>query len=313
MTKREPLCGAVEAGGTKFVCMVGTGPGDMREQIRFPTTTPESTLRETVDFFRSTEARLGKLAAIGIASFGPVDLHTSSDTFGFITSTPKPGWANVDIMGAIKSAIEVPVAFDTDVNAAALGEWRWGAAQGLDTFIYLTIGTGIGGGGLANGRLMHGLVHPEMGHVRIPHDTVADPFAGVCPFHGDCLEGLASGPAINARWLQAAEQLPDDHPAWTLEARYLALALVNFICTLSPERIVIGGGVMSKPFLFPLVRRQVTELLNNYVRTPRIVGGIDDYVVPPWLADHAGVLGALALAQLQLVTDASASQDPRGR
>lgn len=295
-TGGAPLCGAVEAGGTKFVCMVGTGPADMREQTRIATLTPDSTLRETLSFFRAAADRHGPLAAVGIASFGPIDLHVGSPTFGFITSTPKPGWANVDIAGALRDALGVPIGFDTDVNAAALAEWRWGAAQGLDTFIYLTVGTGIGGGGLVNGRRMHGLVHPEMGHVRIPHDVGADPFAGICPFHGDCLEGLASGPAMNARWLQPAEQLPDDHPGWTLEARYLALALVNFICTLSPERIVIGGGVMSRELLYPLVRRQVVDLLNNYVRAPRIQS-IEDYIVAPWLGSHAGVLGALALAQ----------------
>ena len=300
MTETAPLAGAVEAGGTKFVCMVGTGPDDMREHVRFPTTTPESTLRQTIDFFRSAEARHGRLGAVGVASFGPVDLHRASDTFGFITSTPKAGWSNVDVAGAIKRALNVPVGFDTDVNAAALGEWRWGAAQGLDTFVYLTIGTGIGGGGMVNGRLMHGLVHPEMGHVRIPHDLTADPFAGVCPFHGDCLEGLASGPALNARWLQPAERLPEAHPAWALEARYLALAFVNFICTLSPQRIVVGGGVMSTSHLFPLIREQVSSLLNNYVRTPSILSGMDTYIVPPWLAENAGVLGALALAQAEL-------------
>jgi fructokinase len=272
----------------------------MREQARFPTTSPEATLLETVTFFRSAESRLGKLSAIGIASFGPVDLHPDSPTFGFITSTPKPGWANVDIVGTLRDELGVTVGFDTDVNAAALGEWRWGAAQGLDTFLYLTIGTGIGGGGMVNGRLMHGLVHPEMGHVRIPHDLETDPFAGTCPFHGDCLEGLASGPAMNARWLQPAEQLPADHPGWALEARYLALALVNFICTVSPERIVIGGGVMSSGRLFPLIRQQALELLGNYVRAPQLLNGIDDYIVPPWLGEHAGVLGALALAQREI-------------
>ena len=279
------------------MCMVGTGPGDMREQVRFSTQSPEITLRETLDFFRSAAVRHGRIEAIGIASFGPIDLHVDSPTYGFITSTPKPGWANVDIAGAIRDALAVPVSFDTDVNAAALSEWRWGAAQGLENFIYLTIGTGIGGGGLVNGRLMHGLVHPEMGHVRIPHDVGLDPFAGVCPFHGDCLEGLASGPAMNARWLQPAEQLPDDHRGWVLEARYVALALVDFICTLSPERIVIGGGVMSRTLLYPLVRTHVLALLNNYVRAPQILEAMDDYVVAPWLGGHAGVLGALALAQ----------------
>lgn len=305
----ETLYGAVEAGGTKFVCMVGTGPDDMREQTRMPTTTPEATLRDTIAFFRSAEARLGPIAAIGIASFGPVDVRADSPTFGFITSTPKPGWANVDIAGSLRSALGVQIGFDTDVNAAALAEWRWGAAQGLDTFIYLTIGTGIGGGGLVNGRLMHGLVHPEMGHVRIPHDLEADPFAGICPFHGDCLEGLASGPAIAARWLQPAEQLVPDHPGWTLEARYLALALVNFICTLSPERIVMGGGVMSNAQLLPKIRQRVADLLNNYVRAPQLLNRNDEYIVAPWLGGHAGVLGALALAQRihERPTDVSSS------
>jgi fructokinase len=295
-----PLCGAVEAGGTKFVCLIGTGPDDIRDQIRLPTTTPEATLRATLEFLRNARERFGALAAIGVASFGPIDLKPNSPTYGYITSTPKPGWANVDIVGTIREAFAVPVGFDTDVNAAALSEWRWGAAQGLETFIYLTIGTGIGGGGMANGRLLHGLVHPEMGHVRIPHDADADPFAGICPFHGDCLEGLASGPAINARWLQPAEQLPDDHPAWPLEARYLALALVNFICTLSPERIVLGGGVMGRKRLLPLIRAHVLDLLNHYVRAEAILTRIDDYIVAPWLGGRAGVLGALALAQRAL-------------
>jgi fructokinase len=293
----EPLYGAVEAGGTKFVCLVGTGPDDVRDLARFATAAPESTLREAIAFFRGAARRFGALTSVGIASFGPVDLNPASPTFGSITSTPKAGWSNVDMVGAIRTALGVPAGFDTDVNAAALGERRWGAARGLDTFVYLTIGTGIGGGGMVNGGLMHGLVHPEMGHVRIPHDMAADPFAGVCPFHGDCLEGLASGPAMNARWLEPAERLPDDHPAWPLEARYLALALVNFICTLSPERVILGGGVMARDLLFPLLRRSVLDLLNNYVRAEALVRDIDRYIVPPALGDRAGVLGALALAQ----------------
>ena len=293
----EPLCGAVEAGGTKFVCMVGTGPGDIRSQTKFPTTTPEATLGQALEFLRVAQREHGTLRAVGVASFGPVDLQPTSPTFGFITSTPKAGWANVDIAGAFREAFGVPVGFDTDVNAAALGEWRWGAARGLDTFLYLTIGTGIGGGGMVNGSLMHGLVHPEMGHVRIPHDLAADPFAGTCPFHGDCLEGLASGPAMNARWLQPAETLPADHVAWALEARYLALALVTFVCTVSPQRIIMGGGVMSMEALFPLIRRDMLELLNNYVRAPQILQSIDEFIVQPWLGGSAGVLGALALGQ----------------
>ena len=294
---QQRLYGGVEAGGTKFICAVGTGPGDVRESTRIDTTTPDITLREMLAFFRGAATRAGTIDAVGIGSFGPVDLHPGSPTFGYITSTPKAGWANVDLRGTVREALGVPVAFDTDVNAAALAEWRWGAAQQLDTFIYLTIGTGIGGGGMVNGRMMRGLVHPEMGHVRLPHDLTADPFAGVCPFHGDCLEGLASGPAMNARWLQPAESLPDDHPAWALEARYLAFALVNFICTLSPQRIVIGGGVMSKAHLFPLVRQQVVELLNNYVRAPQILDAIDTFIVPPGLGNQSGILGALALAE----------------
>jgi fructokinase len=305
------LYGAIEAGGTKFVCLVGTGPGDVRDQTRIETSSPEVTLRETLGFFRAAEARLGPLAAVGVASFGPVDLQPHSPTYGFITSTPKAGWANVDIVGAVRVGLGLTVGFDTDVNAAALGEQRWGAAQGLETFLYLTVGTGIGGGGLVNGQLIHGLVHPEMGHVRIPHDLVADPFAGACPFHGDCLEGLASGPAMNARWLQPAEQLPPDHPGWVLEARYLALAVVNFICTLSPQRIVIGGGVMSNGLLFPLLRQQVLELLNHYVRSPHLVDDIDRYIVPPWLGSQAGVLGALALAERALDQSRSGPATPR--
>lgn len=293
----QRLYGAVEAGGTKFICLVGSGPGDIRDQARFETTTPDATLRQTLNFLTSAQERFGALAGVGIASFGPVELRRESPAYGSITSTPKAGWANVDIVGPVRKALNAPVGFDTDVNAAALGEHRWGVAQGLDTFLYLTVGTGIGGGGMVNGELMHGLVHPEMGHVRIPHDREADPFAGACPFHGDCLEGLASGPAMKARWLQPAEQLPPGHPGWALEARYLALALVNLVCTLSPQRIIMGGGVMSSGLLFPLLRQQVLELLNNYVRAPQLLDDVDRYIVPPWLGGQAGVLGALALAQ----------------
>ena len=299
------LYGGIEAGGTKFVCMVGTGPDDIRAETRFPTTSPDRTLQQALDFLQGEQDRQGPLAALGIASFGPVDLRRDSATYGYITSTPKPGWANVSIAGAARAVLGVPVGFDTDVNAAALAEQRWGAGRGLHSFIYLTIGTGIGGGGLLDGKLTHGLVHPEMGHIRVPHDLAADPFPGVCPFHGDCLEGLASGPAMTARWLQPAEQLPDDHPGWALEASYLALALATFVCTLSPQRIIMGGGVMSKPFLFPLIRQKVVELLNNYVRTPEIIERIDSYIVPPMLGGRAGALGAIALA-----ADARPRSDP---
>lgn len=299
-----PLWGGIEAGGTKFVCAVGSGPDDLRAEARFPTTTPEETIGRAVRFFQQHQ-RLGRrpspnsepLAAIGIASFGPVDPDPDSPTFGYITTTPKPGWAHTDLAGAVRRALGVAVGFDTDVNAAALGEHRWGAAQGVDTFVYLTIGTGIGGGGMVNGQLIHGLIHPEMGHILVPHDWESDPYAGFCPYHGDCLEGLATGPALEKRWGQRGEMLPADHPAWPLEAKYLALGLVNIICILSPQRIIMGGGVMQQPALFPLVRREVQELLHGYLQAPAILEQIDDYIVPPALGDRAGVLGAIALAQ----------------
>lgn len=289
-----PLLGGIEAGGTKFVCAVGTGPDDFRAETRFPTTTPEETISQAVAFFKE-QAQKEPLAAIGIASFGPVDPNPASPTFGYITTTPKPHWAQTDLAGALGRALGVPVGFDTDVNGAALGEYRWGAAQGLDTFIYLTIGTGLGGGGLVNGRLMHGLIHPEMGHVRLPRHP-DDPYPGACPFHGDCLEGMAAGPALQGRWGQRAETLPLDHPAWEIEAHYLAYGLVNFICTMSPQRIILGGGVMEQAHLFPLVRRKTQELLNGYVQSPEIIERIDRYIVPPGLGNRAGVLGAIALA-----------------
>lgn len=297
------LYGGIEAGGTKMVCAVGGGPTDLRAEMRIPTTTPEETLGQIITFFQQ---QASAITAIGIGAFGPLSPDPAAPDYGFITTTPKPGWANVDVAGTIGRALGVPVGFDTDVNVAALGEARWGAAQGLNTFLYLTVGTGIGGGGLSNGRLMHGLLHPEMGHILLPYNRERDPFSGVCPYHGDCLEGLASGPAMRARWGEAAETLPADHPAWALEAHYLALACVNFICTLSPQRIILGGGVMSQSLLFPLIRREVQNLLNGYVQAPAILQHIDTYIVPPALGGRAGVLGALALAEQ--VTDESALQ-----
>jgi len=292
----------IEAGGTKFVCAVGTGPDDILAKTSFSTSTPQQTIEKTVEFFHEQERMYGKITAIGIASFGPLDPNPDSPTYGYITSTPKPYWENFDFVGALSDEYNLPIKFDTDVNGAALGEYRWGAAQGLDTFIYLTIGTGIGGGGLVNGKLMHGLVHPEMGHIPLPHDLITDPYKGGCPFHGDCLEGLANGPAIQARWGQLAESLPPDHPAWTLEAHYLALGLVNFIYILSPQRIIMGGGVMKQSHLFPLIRQKVLDILNNYVKSKQILEHIDDYIVPPALGSNAGVLGALALAELAMIS-----------
>lgn len=250
------LYGGIETGGTKIVCAVGTCPADLRAETSFPTTTPEETLARMITFFQQQQLA-APLAAVGIGSFGPISPDRHALDYGYITSTPKPGWTQTDMAGTLERALGVPVGFDTDVNVAALGEGCWGNAQGLATFLYLTVGTGIGGGGLSNGRLMHGLVHPEMGHILLPHDRQADPFPGICPYHGDCLEGLASGPALQARWGVSGETLPPEHPAWALEAHYLALACINFICTLSPQRIILGGGVMSQSHLFPLIQQRV--------------------------------------------------------
>jgi fructokinase len=284
--------GGVEAGGTKWVLAIGDGPDDVRETTTFPTTTPAETIARTAAFF----GRNGGISALGVGSFGPIDALRSSPTWGRITTTPKPGWADTDVAGALGDALDVPVAFDTDVNAAALGEQRWGAAIGLDTFCYITIGTGIGGGGMSNGRLMHGLLHPEYGHMRIPHDRELDPFDGVCPYHGDCFEGLAAGGAIRERWGKKAEDLTD--PAvWELEAHYVALGLVNVICTLSPQRIILGGGVTKQPTLLPLVREKVRALFAGYIDAEELDSGIDQFIVAPGLGDRAGVLGAIELAR----------------
>jgi fructokinase len=278
-----PRFGGIEAGGTKFVCAVGSGPADI-QTFEFPTTQPAETIGRAVDFLRAH----APVAAVGIASFGPIDPHPGSPTFGYITSTPKRDWRNCDFAGAVGRALGVPVAFDTDVNAAALAEFRWGAARGLSNFIYVTVGTGIGGGAMEDGRLLHGRSHPEMGHVRIPHDLLRDPFPGNCPYHGDCLEGLAAGPAIEARWGQAGPRLPDGHAAWDLEAEYLALGILGWTCTLAPERVILGGGIMGREELLPKIRVRLAELLNGYMEPPDLAA--------PELGQRAGVLGAIALA-----------------
>jgi fructokinase len=292
MAERK-LYGGVEGGGTKFVCAVGSGPGKIVDEVRFPTTTPAETLARSVDFFKKYNP-----AAIGLAMFGPLDLNPTSSTFGFITSTPKPGWGNTDALGAFKEVFNIPLVIETDVNAAVFGEYTWiPANRSLESLAYYTIGTGIGGGFILNGKVIHGLTHPEAGHVRLPHDRKKDPFPGVCPYHGDCFEGLANGPALARRWRKPAESLPDKHPAWELEATYIAYALVNTICTLSPQRIILGGGVMEKSCLFPLIRRKVRQELNGYIASPVIGGDMESYIVPPGLGKQAGILGAIALAR----------------
>jgi fructokinase len=283
--------GGVEAGGTKFVCAAGTGPDDLTV-TSFATTSPVATLEEVIRFFRDASP-----SAIGIGSFGPLDIDPASSTFGHITSTPKLAWQQFDLAGTLSRALGIPVGIDTDVNAAALGEARWGVARDVADFIYLTVGSGIGGGAVVGGRVVHGLIHPEMGHIPVPHDRVRDPYPGGCPFHGDCLEGLASGPAMEQRWGMSPTELPGDHPAWELEAHYLALGLATWVCTLSPRRIVMGGGVMQREHLFPIVRKELQRVLNGYVQSVALGDGIDRYVVPPRLGNRSGVLGSLILAE----------------
>jgi len=290
------LYGGIEAGGTKFVCAFGTNPEDLRDKYRFETTTPSKTLDKLIRYFKEQNKK-EKLSAIGIGSFGPLDLDKKSSTYGYITSTPKIEWQNTKIYGRIKEAFAVPVGFDTDVNAAALGEHEWGAARDVSDFIYITIGTGIGGGGMFNGDFLHGLLHPEMGHIFIPHDKKVDPYEGICPFHKNCFEGLASGVAIKDRWGKAGEKLRIDHPAWDLEVNYISLAVINYICTLSPERIILGGGVMKQKHMLPRIHKRVKKLLNDYIQAPEITDNIEKYIVLPELGDDSGVLGAIALAK----------------
>ena len=304
MTKKNNgvLVGAIEAGGTKFVCAVGTGPQDLH-RTEFPTgDDPARVLSQVMDWLGEQQRRRGTLQAIGIASFGPVDLNDASPTYGYITSTPKAGWRNTDIVGAVRRAFpNIPVGFDTDVNAAALGEYRWGNGVGLQDLLYVTIGTGIGAGGMVGGRLLHGLVHPEMGHMLLPR-VPGDIFEGVCPYHGACWEGLCSGPALLRRSGMPAEQLPPEHEAWALETQYIAYAVVNMVCLLSPRRVIIGGSVRKAGRLgperfFQMVREKVQATLKGYVVSPALNEEVGSFIVPPLLGDDAGVCGAIALAQ----------------
>ena len=286
--------GGVETGGTWCVCAIGSGPEQIAAYEQFPTTSPEETLDRIVGFFDAN----GVPEAIGIGSFGPVDLATTSPTWGHVTTTPKPGWQHTAVAPVVRDRLGVPVVFDTDVNAAALGEHRWGAGVGAASLCYVTIGTGIGAGLIVDGRPWHGLVHPEVGHIRIPHDRHRDPFPGICPVHDDCWEGLASGPAIAERWKAAPQDLPDQHSAWTLEADYLALGLLSIVCVASPHKLIVGGGVMQRPLLLGMVRRRVRALVGGYIETPLLAQEIESYLVAPSLGDRAGDLGAIALAQL---------------
>jgi len=290
------LFGGIEAGGTKFVCIVGRDPDHIIAEKRIPTTTPDETIRNTVDFFTPYTAS-GELSAIGIASFGPLDLNPNSITYGHITTTPKLAWQNTDLYGWIKRELNVPVTFDTDVNAAAFGEYYWNKETcRVDPIVYMTVGTGIGVGVIVHGKPLHGLVHPEAGHFALPHNWQRDPFPGVCPFHGDCLEGLASGPAISKRWGSQPQTLSADHPAWDLEAEYLGLAAINLIYAYSPEQIVLGGGVLLHPGLIDKIRLKIQHLNQGYVHSDLLLNQIEAYVHLPTLGTSSGVLGALAMA-----------------
>lgn len=290
------LLGGVETGGTWCVCALGTAPGEIVEREQFPTASPPETLERIVAFFDSRP----RPAAIGIGSFGPVDVHRDSPTWGYVTTTPKPGWQHTSVAAVIAQRVGVPVGFDLDVTASAIGEHRWGAGQGKPSLCYITIGTGIGAGLLVDGRPLPGLIHPEVGHLRVPHDRERDPFPGACPSHGDCWEGLAAGPALAERWRARPQDLPDDHEAWALEAEYLALGILSIVCVASPHRVILGGGVMERPGLDAMVKRRLRELVGGYLDSPLLGPDIDDYIVPPALGDDAGVLGAIAMAERAL-------------
>jgi fructokinase len=285
----------IDAGGTEFKCIVASGPEQVLAHEKVPVTYPEATLAACRDFFLRAQAEYGEIAALGIASFGPLDLRRDSPTYGFITSTPKPHWTDTDLVGYFHRALEWPIRFDTDVNGALLAEQRWGTARDLHSAVYVTVGTGIGAGVMVDGRLLHGAMHPEAGHMLVPRYP-SDPFSGACPYHGGCLEGLASGPALQQRWQQSPQSLPDDHSAWELQAHYLAIMCVNLALTYSPQRIVIGGGVMQRPGLLPMVRRAYLAQSNGYLGDQQ--AEMESFITAPGLGGMAGALGAIALAQL---------------
>lgn len=283
------IYGGIEAGGTKMICVIGDENGKILDRMQIPTKTPEETMPIMIDYFKDKDIK-----ALGIACFGPIDLNRDSKTYGYITSTPKLAWKNYDIVGAFKKELGVPIGFDTDVNGSLLGEITWGCAKGLTDALYLTIGTGVGGGVMAGGKLLHGMLHPELGHIKM---AVADgdTYKGKCPYHGTCFEGMAAGPAIEDRWGKKAVELADDDKVWDLESTYIAQALCTYILTLSPQIIILGGGVMHQEQLFPLIRKKVLEQLNGYVLTKELAD-IDNYIVPASLNDDQGIMGAVKLA-----------------
>lgn len=295
--RHSPLYAGVELGGTKCICVLGTGPDDIREQVYIPTgNNPDLALSQMEAEFRNWHQKHGAIKALGIASFGPVDLNVNSPTYGYITSTPKPGWSNTNVAGRLlkvyeKLGVEIKLGVDTDVNAAALAEGRWGAAQGLDNFAYITVGTGVGVGLVVANRTVHGLTHPELGHIRIAR-MAGDTWPGSCPFHGDCVEGLVSGPAIAAR-----NNSNSTVAVWESVAHGLAQLVHVLVASTSPRRVLIGGGVMNaRADLFPLIRQLLVKSINGYLLADELSGDIDQYIIPPGLAAQSGPLGALAVA-----------------
>ncbi len=283
------LYGAIEAGGTKVLCGVGKRSGEMLDYVSIPTRSPQDTLPEVIAFFRAHPVK-----RLGVASFGPLDLDPKHATYGCLTNTPKIAWRGVNWYRLLTEGLKIPVTVETDVNAAILAEHAWGSAISVHTALYVTVGTGIGGGAMVAGRPLHGLMHPEMGHIGV-HRLLEDVFPGLCPAHGDCLEGMASGPALSQRWDVSPACLPTTHRGWAWEADYLAQALATYIYVLSPQRIVLGGGVMQHIPLFPAIRQRVTELLKGYIKRPEL-DKMDTYIVPASLAPLTGLYGGLRLA-----------------
>ena len=288
------IMAAVEAGGTKFNCGLGDENGNIIDQVSIPTTTPEETMKKVIEYFKDK-----KFDVMGVGSFGPIDPIKGSKTYGHITKTPNAYWSDYNLIGELKKHFDVPMEFDTDVNGAALAEAWWGAGKGFKNVMYITVGTGIGAGATVDGKMLQGLTHPEMGHISVkrhPEDT----FEGTCSFHGDCLEGMAAGPAIEKRWGKKGIELAEDNRVWEMEAYYLSQALVNYILILSPEKIIMGGGVMKQKQLFPLIHKNVKEMLNGYVDKKEILEDIENYIIYPGLGDYAGFIGSFALGKLAM-------------
>ncbi|PTQ09449.1 transcriptional regulator [Sphingomonas oleivorans] len=289
------LLGAIEAGGTKFLCALADTDGTILDEIRVPTTTPEETLTASSDFFLQATARHGPLATLSIGSFGPLSLNQTAADYGAIVSTPKPGWSGADLLGHFRRTLGVPMALDTDVNCAGVGELLFGSGRGLDTFCYVTVGTGIGVGLVIGGVPHGGANHPEAGHIRLPRAAGDEDFAGICPYHGDCLEGMASGPAMRARWGMPGELLEPNHAAWRIEADYLAALCANLTYIVRPDRIILGGGVMQNDAMYDHVRAALRSKLAGYDATVSAID-LDGYVVRPTAGASAGLTGALAIA-----------------